>query len=182
MRRTVTSTYVSLDGVIENPQRWSLDYFNDEAGKYATDQLFASDTLLMGRRTYDVFASSWPLRSGDAFSDRMNSMAKYVVSSTMEKAEWNNTAIISGDVAAEVSRLKQQPGQDILMYGFGPVGRTLLEHHLLDELRFWVHPIFVGSGTPQDLLFREFPRTKLALAETKTFTNGVVILSYRPAS
>ena len=91
MRRTVTSAYVSLDGIIENPQRWSLDYFNDEAGKYATEQLFASDALLMGRRTYDVFASSWPTRRGDAFSDRMNSMSKYVVSSTMEKAEWNNT-------------------------------------------------------------------------------------------
>lgn len=181
MRKVITSTYVSLDGVMENPQHWSLDYFNEEAGTYASQQLFASDALLMGRRTYEVFAQAWPGRSGDDFSDRMNSMTKYVASTTLGSVDWNNTTIISGDLVEEVTALKQQPGDDILMYGFGPVAQTLLRHDLLDELRFWVHPLFVGSGTPQDLLFREIPQAKLTLVDSTTLSNGVVILAYRPA-
>lgn len=179
MKKIINSTYISLDGVMENPQNWI--YFNDEARAFATEQLFASDTLLMGRRTYETFAAAWPERSGDEFADRMNSTTKYVASATLDKAEWSNTTVISGDVPTEVSRLKQQPGTDILMYGFGPLSHTLLEHNLLDELRFWVNPVLVGSGTPQDLLFREIPETKLTLVNTRVHRDGVVILSYQPA-
>lgn len=181
MRKVITSTYISLDGVMENPQDWSLDYFNEQAMAYATDQLNAADALLMGRRTYEVFAAAWPERSGDEFSDRMNSMAKFVASTTLESADWNNTTVLGGDLVEEIATLKQQPGTDILMYGFGPVGHTLLRHDLLDELRFWVHPIFAGSGTPADLLFRETAQRKLTLVDTTTFANGVVILCFQPA-
>src|SRR5262245_11725498 len=106
MRKIITSTYVSLDGFIDNPHLWSLDYWNEEAGEYAMDLLFASDILLMGRVTYDGFAQAWPERSGDPFSDRINAMDKYVVTSTLDTADWNNSTIISGDdLVAEVSRL-----------------------------------------------------------------------------
>lgn len=181
MRRIINSTYISLDGVIENPQDWPSDNVDDDTGATVqTELLFACDAVLMGRHTYDGFAPVWATRSGDEYSDRINSMTKYVVSSTLRKPEWNNTTVISGDVVAEIKRLKDQPGKDIVQYGFGQLSHTLMEHGLLDELRLWVHPLFVGSGGPQDLLFREGPLTRLNLIDTKTLKTGVVILSYQP--
>jgi dihydrofolate reductase len=179
MRNVINSTYVSLDGVIENPQDWSLDYFNDEALAYATDQLLASDALLMGRRTYEGQAAVWPSRSGDPFTDHINRMAKYVASTSLETASWNNTQIIRTELASEVARLKARPGKDILLYGFGPVSRLLLEHGLLDEIRLWLHPVFVGTA-PEALLFRQCAKAALTLVATKTLRTGVVIMSYRP--
>jgi dihydrofolate reductase len=108
----------------------------------------------------------------------MNSIRKYVFSSTLERADWHNSTIIRGDVAAEVRKLKQQTGRDLIMYGHGPLGQTLLEHHLLDELQLAINPLFVGCGT---LLFREGEKTTLKLVATKTRANGVVVLSYQPA-
>lgn len=133
--------------------------------------------MLMGRRTYQAFAAMWPAGTGE-YADRMNRIRKYVFSSTLERAAWNNSTIISGDAAAAVARLKQQDGQDLVMYGHGRLGQTLLEHHLLDELRLWIHPLLVGGGT---LLFREGEKTALKLIATKTLATGVVVLSYRPA-
>jgi dihydrofolate reductase len=135
----------------------------------------------MGRRTYEGFAPVWPTRSGDEFSDRINSMAKYVVSSTLTEPEWNNTTVIGGDPVAEIKRLKDQPGMDIVRYGFGRLSYTLLEHGLLDELRLWLHPFFVGSGGPDDLLYRDGPLTKFDLVGTNALETGVVIVTYRPA-
>jgi dihydrofolate reductase len=181
MRRIVNSTYISLDGVIENPQDWPSTGDDDgAAGTIQTDLLFACDAVLMGRHTYDGFAPAWSARSGDEYSDRINSMAKYVVSSTLEKPEWNNTTVIGGDVVAEIKRLKDQPGQDIVQYGFGRLSYTLLEHGLLDELRLWVHPFLVRSGGPQDLLFREGQLAKFDLVDTRALKSGIVILTYRP--
>lgn len=180
MRKIINSTYITLDGIIENPQYWpSLGSVDDTGVTIQTELLFACDTVLMGRRTYDVFASTWPTRSGDPYSDRINSMAKYVASTTLQEAEWNNTTVIRDDVVAEIGRLKEQPGKDIVQYGFGQLSYTLLGHGLLDELRLWVHPFFLGSGGPQDLLFRNGPRTKLNLTDVKTLKSGVVILSYQ---
>ena len=119
----------------------------------------------MGGRTYPGFAPAWMARSGDPFSDRMNSMAKYVVSSTLTDPEWNNTTVISGDPIAAIRRLKEQPGQDIVQYGFGQLSYALLEHGLLDELRLWVHPLFVGRATTDDLMFRPTATAQLELAE-----------------
>jgi dihydrofolate reductase len=106
-------------------------------------------------------------------------MTKYVVSSTLREPEWNNTTVISGDPVAEIGRLKRQPGKDIVQYGFGQVSRAMLKHGLLDELRLWVHPFFVGSGGPQDLLFRQGPVTRLDLADTRALRSGIVILTYQ---
>ncbi|WP_206681227.1 dihydrofolate reductase family protein [Actinomadura sp. J1-007] len=123
MRKIVNSTYISLDGVIENPQNWTMDYFGEEAQGFAREQLFASDALLMGRATYDGFSQAWPAmeeQTGD-FGARMNNLPHYVVSDSLEKGEWNNTVIIRrADAVAEIAKLKEQDGQDILQYGFGP--------------------------------------------------------------
>jgi dihydrofolate reductase len=181
MRKIINSTYITLDGVIENPQDWPPNTVDDPtAGTIQTELLFACDAVLMGRHTYDGFAPVWPTRSGDPYSDRINTMAKYVVSSTLHRPEWNNTTVISSDVVAGIKRLKDQPGKDIVQYGFGRLSYTLMEHGLLDELRLWVHPFFVRSGGPQDLLFREGPLAKLNLVDTKSLKSGVVILTYQP--
>ncbi len=176
MRKIIESTLVSLDGVIGDPMVWANDYFDHEAQADALERLLASDAMLMGRRTYEVFAKAWPALTGE-YAGRMNSIRKYVFSSTLERADWHNSTIIRGDVAAEVGKLKQQDGQDLVMYGHGPLGQTLLEHHLLDELHFAIHPVLVGRDT---LLFREGEKTTLKLVATKTLGTGVVVLSYQP--
>jgi dihydrofolate reductase len=181
MRKIINSTYITLDGVVEAPHRWpSLGRPGDErSGQIQTDLALSCDALLMGRHTYDGFAPVWPTRSGDPVSDQINAMAKYVVSTTLKDPEWNNTQVIRGDVAAEIARLKQAPGKDIVQYGFGAVSRLLLEHGLLDELRLWVHPLIVGAGRPSDLLFGAAPAVGFELTDTTTLSDGIVILSYR---
>ncbi len=179
MRRVIVSTYVTLDGVTESPEKWSLKFWNDEHAKYAYDQLFASDALLLGRVVYQGFADAWPSRTNE-FADRMNGLPKYVVSTTLEEPlEWNNSSLIKENVAEEVSKLKQQSGQDILMYGSADLMHTLMQHNLIDEYRIWVHPVVLGCGKR---LFRDDgDRTVLRLVDTTTFSSGVVILSYQPA-
>ncbi len=185
MRKVIVSTYMTLDGVMtldgDMGQKWHFPYWNDELGKYAVDQLFASDALLLGRRTYEIFAASWPsVTDEQGFADRMNSLPKYVVSTTLEKAEWNNSTIIKGNVAEEVSKLKQQPGQAILMYGSAELMHMLMHHGLIDEFRLWVHPVVLGSGKR---LFQDgSDTTVLTPMGTTTFTTGVTILSYQLAS
>jgi len=132
----------------------------------------------MGRRTYEGFAPVWPTRSADPYSDHINTMPKYVVSTTLTSPEWANTQVIDGDVAAEITRLKEAPGEDIVQYGFGPVSQLMLEHDLLDELRLWVHPLILGAGGPSDLLFGAVPATGFRLADATTLSDGLVILSY----
>jgi dihydrofolate reductase len=181
MPRIINSTYVTLDGVIEGPHLWpSLGRPSDErATRIQTDLLSSCDALLMGRRTYEGFAPVWPTRSGDPYSDRINAMPKYVVSTTLKDPEWHNTHVIAGDVVAEVTRLKRAPGKDIVQYGFGAVSRLLLEHGLLDELRLWVHPLIVGNGSPNDLLFGAAPAVGFDLTDATTLSDGIIILSYQ---
>jgi dihydrofolate reductase len=178
MRRIINSTYISLDGVIADPQDWPSNGFDEASTSIQTDLLFSCDAVLMGRHTYDGFAPAWSSRSGDPYSDRMNSMTKYAVSSTLVDPEWNNTTVIKGDLVSEITKLKNQPGQDIVQYGFGEVSHVLRAHGLLDELRLWVHPLFVGGASASDLLFRSGGTTMLTLTNTRTLTNGIVILSY----
>ncbi|MGH3392327.1 MAG: dihydrofolate reductase family protein [Actinomadura sp.] len=178
-RKIINSTYITLDGVIENPQDWPDLGSGDGTGHaIQKDLLFACDAVLMGRRTYDGFAPVWTARTGDEFGDRINSMTKCVVSSTLHNPEWNNTTVIDGDVVTEIRRLKQRPGQDIVQYGFGQLSYTLMEYGLLDELRFWVHPFFIGTAQPQDLLFRPGPQSMFDLIDTTTLKSGVIILTY----
>jgi dihydrofolate reductase len=177
MRKLVESTFVTLDGVISEPQSWSPPYWDDDHFAYSRKLLFAADALLLGRETYEGFAQAWPERSGDEFTDRMNSIPKHVASRTLSEATWNAT-IIQGDVAAAVAELKQEPGESILKYGTGELDRTLLEHGLLDELHFWVFPVLAGSG---QRLIEGIETTHLKLVETTRFGSGIVVLTYTPS-
>ncbi|MCW2864277.1 MAG: hypothetical protein JWP48_5985 [Actinoallomurus sp.] len=181
MRKIVNSTYISLDGVIENPQNWPSLGVEDDSGAIQTKLLLSCDAVLMGRRTYDGFAPAWAARSGDPYSDHINAMTKYVVSSTLRDPGWNNTTVIGDDPVAEITRLKERPGKDIVQYGFGRLSYTMLEHGLLDEIRLWVHPFFVRAGRPADLLFEEGTPARLELVGARPLASGIVILSYRPA-
>jgi len=181
MRKIINSTYITLDGVVEGPHLWpSLNRPSDErADQIQTALALTCDAPRMGRRTYEVFAPVWPTRSGDRLSDHINAMPKYVVSTTLNDPEWNNTHVIDGDVVAEITRLKQAPGKNIVQYGFGPVSRLLLEHGLLDELRLWIHPLILGTGSPNDLLFGAAPAVSFQHTDTSTLSNGIIILSYQ---
>src|SRR5262245_2230003 len=178
MRRIVESTLVSLDGVIENPHLWATEYFDSEAEKYALELLSTSDAMLMGRRTYEFFAAAFPHRTGD-YGQRVNRIRKYVFSSTLKKADWSNSLVVEGDVPTEAGKLKAQAGNDLVIYGHGLLGQTLLKHHLLDELKLWIHPCVVGRGK---LLFREGEATNLKLIAQKTLATGVIVASYQPVT
>src|SRR5215467_678232 len=176
MRKIIESTLVSLDGVIGDPHLWAMERFDEEAQKEALEGLWASDAMLMGRQTYEIFARVWPSRTG-AYAERLNGMRKYVLSSTLRKVDWNNSTIIQGDVVAEAAKLKQQDGKGLIIYGHGLLGQTLLQHHLLEEIHLSVHPVLVGRGK---LLFHEGAEAKLELVSAKPRRNGVVVFSYKP--
>jgi len=182
MRRIISSTYVTLDGVIDNPA-WTMPYFNEEAAAFAGQQTDAADALLMGRHTYDGFAAVWPTmdesdpNTGAAY---FNSVKKYVASTTLTDPEWNNTEVLQGDLVEAVTSLKARDGGDILMYGYGTVTHTLLRAGLVDEVRFWIHPVFQGGPSLSSPL--SDAETTFTLADTKILSNGVIIASYRPVA
>jgi dihydrofolate reductase len=175
MRKLVESTFVTLDGVISSPEKWGPPYWNDEHDSYAHELLFAADALLLGRVTYEAFVGAWPARSGD-YADRINSLPKYVASRTLQEATWNAT-VIAGDVAEEVAKLKQQPGEAILKFGTGELDRTLIAHELVDELHLWIFPVLAGSG---QRLIEGIDTTHLKLVDTTTFSTGIVVHTYAP--
>jgi dihydrofolate reductase len=182
MRRVINSTYVSLDGVIANPQEWTFAFRDDAANQFAVEQLMACDALLMGRRTYEVFAAVWPtMKDETGAADKMNTMPKHVASRTLREPTWNAT-VIQGDLAEAVDALKRAPGMDIMQYGYGPVTGTLIEHGLLDELRLWLHPVLVGKGEMNDLLIGPRATATLKLADLKRYDSGLLILTYQPMS
>ena len=176
MRKIIEYTLVSVDGVFAGPGVSEFMGYRDDA--YIRDglgQLLACDAMLMGRTTYENLAKIWPGRT-HPWADRLNDIKKYVFSSKLDRADWNNPTIIRGDVPAEVTKLKQQDGGNLLVYGHGLLGETPLKAHLLDVLDISIHRAFVGSGK---LLFREGERAKLRLVATKSFSN-IVKLTYEP--
>ena len=180
MRKLVESTFVTLDGVIGDPQVWGMSYWDAEHNEYARRLLFSADALLLGRKTYEGFAAAWPTMTDEVgFADKMNTMAKYVVSSTLRELTWNNSSLVEGDVAEGVAKLKEQAGGDILVAGSATLVRTLLEHDLVDELRLMVYPILLGSGKR---LFGDSASGKaFRLLELRAVgDDGVVILRYEP--
>ncbi|MGQ0575044.1 MAG: dihydrofolate reductase family protein [Pseudonocardia sp.] len=181
MRRTVNSTFISLDGVLEHMEKWHFDYIDDSTNEIVTNLIRRCDAALFGRRTYEIYAAHWPGQTGE-FADRLNEIHKYVASTTLTTAGWADSTILKGDLVDAVAELKDQPGGDILMNGIGPVARTLLRHGLLDELHLWVHPVLAATGGPGDLLFRVGDTTPLHLVDTTPLDNGVVILTYHTAS
>jgi dihydrofolate reductase len=189
MSRIVVTEFVSLDGVMEDPGGaenfehggWSFQFSRGEEGdKFKLDETFASEALLLGRKTYEGFAAAWPSRKDDAgFADKFNSMPKYVVSSTLEEAEWNNSTVLKGDVVEEVGKLREQPGGDIVVHGSAQLVQTLLENDLVDELRLMVFPVVLGSG--KRLFGETSDKKELKLVDSRTVGDGVGILIYEPA-
>jgi len=147
MGQLIESTFVTLDGVIEHPEKWGGPYWDQEHAAYAQALLDRADAILLGRSTYDGFAASWPTRGGDPYADRINSLPKFVATRTGGSPTWNNTTFLKGDVATAVKTLKDQFDGDILKFGTGDVDRALLEHSLIDEFHFWVFPVIAGGGT-----------------------------------
>jgi len=189
MRKVVAAEYVTVDGVMTDPGGtgeiehggWSSPYFNDELAEYQTEQLLASEALLLGRVTFEGFAAAWPSmeETEGEFAVRMNRLPKFVASKTLrEPLAWNGT-LLNGDVAQAVEKLKEQPGQDLLIYGSGELVNALHPHGLIDEYRLMVFPVTLGMGKH---LFREGGRTRdLTLSDAKMTSSGVALLTYHPA-
>ena len=187
MGRIVITEFVSLDGVMEDPGGaesfkyggWTFEINRgDEGDKFKLDEALSAEALLLGRVTYEGFAAAWPSREGE-FADKFNTMPKYVVSSTLEEPEWNNSTVLKGDVAEEVAKLKHEQDGDIYVHGSARLVQTLVEHDLVDELRLMVFPVVLGSGKR---LFGETSDKKpLRLVDSKVVGDGVAILIYEPA-
>ncbi len=179
MRKLIVTEYLTVDGVTEGFEQWFFPFWDDEIGVVKHDELFASDTLLYGRVTYQSFAAQWSPKKpdADAFGERIEEIPKYVVSSTLREATWNNSTIIAANVAEEVGRLKQQPGGDILVAGSSTLVQTLREHDLVDEYHLMVFPILWGRGKR---FFEDGVQHSLHHLETLTFKSGVIFSRYEP--
>lgn len=190
MRRVVAAEYVTLDGVMQDPggvgefehAGWHNPYFNDEVGEYQDEQFSRSDALLLGRITFEGFAAAWPSleQTEGEMAVKMNRMPKFVASRTLkEPLEWNGN-LLKGDLAEEVAKLKQESGQDLLIYGSGELVNAFLPHNLIDEFRIMIFPVVIGSGKK---LFRDGgKKIDLALHESQTTKTGVALLTYQPAT
>jgi dihydrofolate reductase len=191
MRNLIVTEFVSVDGVMEDPGGgeafdrggWAFQFERGPEGdKFKLDEVLEADALLVGRVTYQGFAAAWPsVTDEEGFADKMNAMAKFVVSTTLENPEWNNSSVIKGNVAEAVTKLKQQPGGDILVAGSAQLVHTLMEHGLVDEYRLMVYPIVLGTGRR---LFREGgDSTALKLVAAQPVgPDGIVVLTYRAAA
>jgi dihydrofolate reductase len=187
MAKIIVTEFISLDGVVEDPGGsedfryggWSFEIERGAEGdKFKLDETMDSDALLLGRVTYEGFAAAWPSREGE-FADKFNTMPKYVVSSTLEEPEWNNTTVLKGDVAKQVTKLKREQNGDIVVHGSARLVQTLIEQDLVDELRLMMFPVVLGSGKR---VFGETSDKKpLRLVESKMVGDGVAILVYEPA-
>ena len=176
MRKVIEATLISLDGVVDDVGAWGQKYFDPAWWTSYTQALEACDALLLGRNTYEMLGAR--SRAVDnTYTRQMNSIRKYVFSSKLTTADWSNSVLVRDNVAAEVAKLKREDGRDIMSYGHGPLGQTLLEHGLLDVIQFWIHPVLVGRGK---VALRDNLRGELRLVESKTLANGVVVVSYEP--
>jgi dihydrofolate reductase len=170
----VETTLISLDGVVEDPMRFALPYFDADAQADAVELLDAHDALLFGRRTFEALGAAWAGRSGE-FADRINTIPKYVVSSTLREATWSNSQIVTGDAVTEVTRLRERHERGLVTYGHGQLSRTLLAHGLIDVVRFNVHPVVVG-GAAEPLQERA---SSFTLTSARRRASGVAVLTYR---
>jgi dihydrofolate reductase len=179
VRKIKSNFFISLDGVVESPDKWHFPYFDDEMGAAVGAGFATADAMLMGRVLYDEWAAYWPEHADQPFGDVINSIKKYVVSNSLEAAEWENSEIISGDVAQTLTDLKAHDGGDIAMSGSPTTVRWLLREGLVDELNLLMHPIAVGEGLARLFPTNE-PRIPLQLLSAESFKTGVLSLSYAP--
>jgi dihydrofolate reductase len=180
MRKLFVSNLMSLDGFFEGPNH-EFNWFtpDEEFFDYARDMLRSVDTILFGRRTYEHMAAYWPSAPRDEIADKMNGLPKLVVSNTLKKVEWNNSALLQGDLAQEISKLKAKPGEDIVILGSAKLASSLLQLGLIDEYRIIIAPLLLGHGIP---LFSDFKQQlTLKLTRTKLLRSGVVMLYYEKA-
>jgi dihydrofolate reductase len=180
VRKIKSNFFISLDGVVEAPDKWHFPYFDDEMGAAVGAGFATADAMLMGRVLYEEWAAYWPEHADEPFGDVMNGMQKYVISSSLERADWQNTEIIKGDVAKQLADLKARDGGDIAMSGSATTVRWLLRNGLLDELNLLVHPLAVGQGYAR-LFPPDEPTLPLRLRSAETFDSGVLNLSYGQA-
>ncbi len=177
MRKLIVTEFMALDGVIENPM-WTFKYWNDEIAAFKGEETSSEQPILLGRVTYEGFAAAWPNRSDeDPGAAYFNGTRKYVVSTTLDKAEWNNSTLIKGDAVEEIRKLKQQAGPDIVVHGSANLVQTLIRHDLVDVFRLLVYPVVLGKG---QRLFAEGTEAALKLVETRSFGSGVAALIYEP--
>ncbi|HEU5474188.1 MAG TPA: dihydrofolate reductase family protein [Actinophytocola sp.] len=184
MRKLIAKTDMSLDGAIDNPGAFTHTFWDEEWNNAAGAHEF--DGLVMGRRTYEGFAAAWTkpemLEAEGEFATHMNTVAKYVVSDSLDTADWTNTTIVRRDeVETTVAKLKEEPGGNLFMYGYGPVAHRLLKAGLLDELEVWIYPVLSGAGEIGQLLFRDGDQIPLKVNSSRTLKSGVVILNLSPA-
>jgi len=181
MRKVVAGLFISLDGVTESPDKWQFEHFDDDMMAAMSSHIAAEDTMLLGRVTYQEWASYWPTATDEPYASHINNTPKYVVSTTLDKVEWgkwDKVTLIKGNLAEEITRLKQQPGKNIGIGGSTTLVRSLLQNDLLDELTLMVHPVVVGTGKR---LFKDGSDLKrLKLVDSKATSTGVAILTYQP--
>jgi dihydrofolate reductase len=177
MRKLIESTFMSLNGVIENPQNWSAPYWDDEHSGYSLALMEGVDAQVLGRATYESFAEAWSQRSGDPYTDAFNAMPKYVATRTLTDLTWNAQAL-DGDAAEAVKRLKQEDGGTLIKFGTGSFSKTLLENKLVDEYHFWIFPVLADG----DNMFHGLglDMTHLDLLGTTTFKSGIVVHKLAP--
>ncbi len=178
MGKIVSNFFISLDGVVESPDKWHFPYFNDEMGAVIGRGMETAGAFLMGRVLYEEWASYWPNQEDDEFASFINNIPKYVVTNTLEEATWNNTTVVSGDVGAQLRQIKEETPGDIQISGSATLVRWLLANDLLDELALLVHPIAVGGG---QRLFEDTPTYPLHLLHHEVLETGVLHLRYAPA-
>ncbi len=180
MRKIIVAEFLTLDGVMEAPETWQFPFLSDDISEYIKTGILALDAQLLGRVTYETFAGYWPTQTHNEFgiADKLNSMPKFVVSTTLDKADWNNSMLIKKNVIEEITKLKQQPGGDIGITGSATLVEALMRADLIDEFQLQVYPLVLGRGKR---LFNEQMDVKgLKLIDSRTFSSGVVALIYQP--
>jgi dihydrofolate reductase len=179
MRKLIVSEFLTLDGVMEAPEQWQFPFISDDMAEDIKVHILESDVLLLGRVTYDIFAASWPQQTNNEFgiADKLNSQPKFVVSSTLKKAEWKPSTLIKDNAMEAIVKLKQQPGGSIAVTGSATLVQSLMKADLIDEYRLFIHPIILGSGMK---LFKDgMDSITLKLVESKTFASGVIVVTYQ---
>ena len=181
MRRIIAGLFMSLDGVTESPEKFTFPYFSEEVGQVIRSNMDKSDMMLLGRRTYEEFAAYWPDKTAedDPFADYINNTPKLVASTTLKKLEWRNSTLIEGEVMEELTKVKQQPGKDIVTTGSVTLVGSLLAAGLVDELGLIVCPVVLGSG--KRLFETSAGEVPLKLVDSRAFSNGVLSLTYEGA-
>lgn len=184
MRKVILFNMMTLDGLFEGPNS-DIDWHqtDEEFNRFAIEQLNTADGLIFGRVTYEMMAGYWPtpaaIEDDPVVSNKMNEIPKFVFSRTLSQADWNNTRLVKGDAAEELTKIKQQPGKDLFVFGSADLAGSFSEHGLIDEYRIMLNPVVIGKGTP---LFRNVKdQIKLKLLKTRTFGNGNILLTYEPA-